>query len=373
MSDSGRLAVRFSPGAYEAQALPSHPDPQRLKRVMQALPTMSTGYDPLRKDLLYALACFAELLPAARAALPAFLAHRSWPEEETAEAMAALPRVLRDPQTPEEWVVHDVYALETGRGDCLTPMGIHLRTHPGQTPPETATATVSPARLAVLDRLLDRITAGRRDHPLRVAVDGATASGKTTLASELAARLIERDRPAVRASADLFKIPPELRQAAQQSEKNREWPIRRVYDNEALRADLLAPLGPGGDRRYRTATYDGWTKRSLRDRPALTAPTCAVLLVDGAFLMEPELEDLWDFWIHVDVDPDVAIERFVRRDALWTANPEPDAMRKRYRERYQPDETCYAQQVRPREHADAVVHNSDLAGPGLLEPGRRTG
>jgi uridine kinase len=367
MSDSIPLAVRYSPGAYEAHALPRHPDAKRLRRIMRALPAMSTGYDPLRKDLLYALACFTELPPAAQVDLPDFLLRLGWPKQETAEAMTALHRVLRDPQTPEEWVVYDVYAIETGRGRCLTPMGVHLQDHPDQGPPEATAMTVSPARLAVLDRLLDRITAGQRDHPARVAVDGATASGKTTLASELAARLIERGHPAIRASADLFKIPPELRHTGQQSQPNQAWPIRRVYDNQALRAELLAPLGPGGDRRYRTATYDGWTRRSLRDRPALTAPECAVLLVDGAFLMEPELADLWDFWIHVYVDPDIAIERFVLRDALWTPNPEPDAMRKRYRERYQPDETCYAQQVRPRERADAVVDNGDLANPRLRE------
>jgi uridine kinase len=359
MSGGFALAARYHPDAYEAHALRHHPDAQRLARAMRALPLMSTGYDPMRKDLLYALACFAELPPAAHAGLPGFLSRLGWPEEEIAEAMAALERTLRDPRTPEEWVVHDVYAIETGQGRCLTPAGVHLRARTGQALPEAAAVAVSPARLAVLDRLLDRILAGQRGRPSRVAVDGATASGKTTLAGELAQRLIERGRPAIRASADFFKVPPELRGA-------REQPIRRVYDTGALRAELLAPLGPGGNRRYRTATYDGWTKRSLRDRPALTAPESVVLLVDGAFLMEPELEDLWDFWIHVEVDPSIAVERFVLRDVLWTPNPEPDAMRRRYRERYQPDETGYARQVRPRERADAVVDNSDLASPRLL-------
>lgn len=360
------LAVRYSVGPYETHARPRHPDPWRLARVVRALPAMSTGYDPQRKDLLHALACFAELPTAEQAELPGLLAQLGWPEAEIGEAADALRRVRSDPRTPEEWVVHDVYAIETGRGRCLTPMGVHLQAHPGEVLPQTAPAPPGAARLAVLDRLLDRITASRRDHPARVAVDGATASGKTMLATELAERLIARDRPAVRASADLFKVPPELRRReVERPDLHREWPIRRVYDTEALRGQLLAPLGPGGDRRYRTATYDGWTRRSLLDRPLLTAPESAVLLVDGAFLMEPELEDLWDFWIHVEVDTDVAVERFVVRDALWTADPEPSAMRARYRDRYQPDETAYARQVRPRERADAVLRNSDLAHPVL--------
>jgi uridine kinase len=363
LSDGCGLAARFSPGTYEAHALRHHPDARRLGRVVRALQLMSTGYDPLHTDLLYALACFAELPPPARAGVPPFLSDLGWPAEHIAEAVAALDRVFTDPRTPEEWVVHDVYAIETGGGRrCLTPAGVHMQAHPGRALPEPSAGAVSPERLAVLDRIVDRILASQGGHPSRVAVDGATASGKTTLATELARRLTERGHPAIRASADFFKIPPELRPA-------RELPIRRVYDTDALRAELLAPLGPGGDRRYRTATYDGWTKRSLRDRPALTAPESAVLLVDGAFLMEPELEDLWDFWIHVEVDPGIAVERFVLRDVLWTPDPEPDAMRRRYRERYQPDETSYARQVRPRERADAVVDNSDLASPRLLEPG----
>ncbi|MEW1865120.1 hypothetical protein AB0399_32880 [Streptomyces sp. NPDC088194] len=367
MDGSVPLAVRYSREPYETHARPRHADPRRLTRVVRALPAMSTGYDPLRKDLLHALACFVELPAAVQAGLPRFLARLGWPEAEIGEAVAALRRVRSDPRTPEEWVVHDVYVIETGQGRCLTPMGAHLQAHPGDVPPQPAPAPPGAARLAVLERLLDRITADRRDHPVRVAVDGATASGKTTLATELAERLIARGRPAVRASADLFKVPPELRRpAVERPDLQREWPIRRVYDTGALRGQLLAPLGPGGDRRYRTATYDGWTRRSLLDRPLLTAPDSAVLLVDGAFLREPELEDLWDFWVHVEVDTEVAVERFVVRDALWTADPEPGAMRERYRARYQPDETAYARQVRPLERADAVVRNSDPAHPDLV-------
>jgi hypothetical protein len=44
----------------------------------------------------------------------------------------------------------------------------------------------------------------QRDHPLRVAVDGITASGKTTLADELFAELTGQGRPVIRIRMDDF-------------------------------------------------------------------------------------------------------------------------------------------------------------------------
>jgi uridine kinase len=58
----------------------------------------------------------------------------------------------------------------------------------------------------LLDRLVGRIDARRPPHPLRVALDGPDAAGKTSLADELADRLAQR-RHVIRASADDFQRP----------------------------------------------------------------------------------------------------------------------------------------------------------------------
>jgi uridine kinase len=59
----------------------------------------------------------------------------------------------------------------------------------------------------MLDQLANRLMTLQIQHPVRVAVDGVDAAGKTTLADELAALLIQRDRPVIRASIDGFHRP----------------------------------------------------------------------------------------------------------------------------------------------------------------------
>ncbi|HEY9291796.1 MAG TPA: hypothetical protein VIP98_11000 [Microlunatus sp.] len=242
-----------------ATALQHGADADVLQRVLDQLPAMSIGYEPaLRPELLRALACFADLTAEARSGVPAGLAAIGWYGEDIQEAVEALSRVRTDPRTPEEWVVHDAYAIVTGVGRCVTPWGVHLQTHPDAYPPRP-NPTAAGDRLVMLDAILNRIAGVRRDHPMRVAVDGGTAAGKTSLAQELAGRHVERGGAAIRASFDFFKIPPQ--------ERARQGFGGRVFDSHSLIKELLQPLGPGGSRRYRVATYDSWMGRSLRERP----------------------------------------------------------------------------------------------------------
>lgn len=60
------------------------------------------------------------------------------------------------------------------------------------------------ARADVIGRIADRLVQLVPGHPLRVAVDGITAAGKTTLANELAAAVTEHGRSASRLSMDGF-------------------------------------------------------------------------------------------------------------------------------------------------------------------------
>ncbi|QGN33245.1 hypothetical protein [Microlunatus sp. Gsoil 973] len=207
----------------------------------------------------------------------------------------------------------------------------------------------------MLDAILDHLAHIRADHPVRVAVDGGTAAGKTTLAEDLAQRHIERGGVGIRASFDFFKIPPDRR--------TRHGFGDQVFDTDALVEELLEPLGPGGSRRYRVATYDSWMGRSLRERPPRTAPDQALAVVDGAFLWAQPLRAWWEFWIFVEVDPSTAVERYVARDALWTDDPDPERMRDGFRTRYLPAESAYAEAVDPWHNADLMVRNDDPGRP----------
>jgi uridine kinase len=60
-------------------------------------------------------------------------------------------------------------------------------------------------------------------------------------------------------------------------------------------------LGPGGSRRYRTATFDVRTEQAARSR-CCSPQTDAVPVFDGVFLLRPKLNGAWDLRILLEVD-----------------------------------------------------------------------
>jgi hypothetical protein len=66
-----------------------------------------------------------------------------------------------------------------------------------------------------------------------------------------------------------------------------------MFDGEAIRDELLAPLGPGGDRRYRTQIMDV-SGRTPIDSGVHVAPDDAILVADGGFQQKPALSPHWD-------------------------------------------------------------------------------
>jgi uridine kinase len=148
-----------------------------------------------------------------------------------------------------------------------------------------------------------------------VAIDGVDAAGKTTLADALAARIELRGRPAARVGADGF-----LRPRAERYRRGHESPqgyYQDSFDYDSLRSSIEA----------QAAAED------------------AVLLVDGIFLMRPELNDLWDFRVFVQVSFDEALRRAVLRDAHLLGSPS-DVLR-RYRRRYVPGQRLLPRARRP--------------------------
>jgi uridine kinase len=149
----------------------------------------------------------------------------------------------------------------------------------------------------------------------RVAVDGVSASGKTTFADALARRLGDR---VVRVSLDDFLAPPP----------------RTVYYPDAF--DFA---------RFREHVE----------------PIDETVVVDGLFLLHPDLRDLWDLKVFLRCDQQVAMERGIARDAVWM-----ESARERYLTRYVPEERRYLDDVDPESLADLVVETTDLDRPRLL-------
>lgn len=218
-------------------------------------------------------------------------------------------------------------------------------------------------RPEMLERLAAQILATKRSHPVRVAIDGVDGAGKTMLADEVSAPLARAGRPVIRASIDGFHHPRMHRHR-----RGRRSPEGYYYDSfdlALLRSALLDPLGPGGDRIYRTAAYDHRNDRPLTVAPARAALD-AILIFDGVFLLRPELLACWDFRVFLDVRFGLSVARACARDARNEA--EREALRSLYRDRYVPGQRLYLAACDPRARADVVIGNDEPRRPSWNTP-----
>lgn len=214
-------------------------------------------------------------------------------------------------------------------------------------------------RAEMLRHLADAVASVGVPHPVRVAVDGRPASGKSTLADELGVTLGNRGRGVIRATIDEFMFPKVLRY--RRGIDSAEGCYHDSFDFNALHRGLLDPLGPGGDRRFQAATYDRDRDRELSLDPNTTAPVDAILLFDGVFLMRPELNDHWDLRILVLTSFEETLRRARRRDSTSLGSVE--RVEERFRSRYLPSQEHYFETVRPTEIAEVLVHNEDPERP----------
>ncbi|MGC4892710.1 uridylate kinase [Micromonospora sp. DT31] len=219
---------------------------------------------------------------------------------------------------------------------------------------------MSGTRARVLARLADHLVVRRPPHPLRVAVDGPDAAGKTRLADDLAEVLGAR-RPVLRVSVDGFHQPAAIRRA--RGPLSPEGYYRDAFDHETLVTRVLRPLGPGGDRQYLPAAYDLRAETPVTAEPVL-APVDAVLLADGVFLLRPELRAHWDVTVYLHVEPEETLRRALLRDVEVFGSAEE--VRRRYRARYLPGQELYRAEVGPARHADVVLDLTDPLAPVVL-------
>jgi uridine kinase len=134
----------------------------------------------------------------------------------------------------------------------------------------------------------------------RVGIDGRDAAGKTTLGDALARVL---PPPVTRVLLDDFHRPAEERVDY----------YRDAFDLPAFVAAVVAAEG--------------------------------TVVADGVFLFRPELDDLWDVRIRLEVAPDEQLRRATARG---------DRV-ERLDTRYRPAHAAYEAAVRPADRADVVL------------------
>jgi uridine kinase len=221
-------------------------------------------------------------------------------------------------------------------------------------------------RQFVIEQLAEMIARIKMEHPVRVAVDGVDAAGKTMLTDELADSLKALGRIVIRASVDGFHNPRAIRY-----KKGLESPEGYYLDSfcyDTILDELLHPLGPGGSFFYRTRVYDVQTEKPVHEQRQV-ASRDSVLLFDGIFLLRPELIDQWDYKIFVDVNFTTSVQRALNRDvSRGIGKPGVENLRIRYNRRYVPGQQIYLQEVCPKQKADVILENNNLDLPRIISP-----
>src|SRR6187431_3365862 len=204
--------------------------------------------------------------------------------------------------------------------------------------------------------LRDEVRRQYRGGRVILGVDGVDGAGKTVFADGLADVFAEGGSTVFRSSIDGFHRPRSERYA--RGRRSPEGFYLDSYDYATFRRVLLDPFRDGaqtgGSTGFQLAAFD-----VVRDAPVesqwVTAPRDAVLIVDGIFLHRPELRDLWNWSVWLDVPVDVAFQRMALRDGT---DPSPSAPSNA---RYRDGQELYLKEAQPRTEADVIVDNTDLA------------
>ncbi len=219
-----------------------------------------------------------------------------------------------------------------------------------------------PGRAPLLERLVGMIDS-LGDRRLRIALDGLTAAGKTTLGHELARGLVRRGRTALRASLDDFKRP--WNEAHRYDRLSGKGYYRNAFDYRAVRRVLLDPSDPTGDGLVALCSIDPLTQ--VDHSAVKTAmPRNGVLLVDGVFACRPELNAYWDLRVWIDIDAELSIVRGTERDAEKEGSAQQAETL--HRDRYLASELLYMTEVDPRALVEVIVDNTDFDRPQLVRP-----
>ena len=140
---------------------------------------------------------------------------------------------------------------------------------------------------------------------LIIGICGASGSGKSTMAKALCARL---EKPCIYIKQDsYYKDHPDM--SFEERERiNYDEP--EAFEHDALRDDLIR-LRNG--QAITAKEYDYSQHR--RCDPGVTIQPTDVVLIEGIHVFyDPEVRELMDFKIYIQVDPDVCLLRRVKRD-----------------------------------------------------------
>jgi len=213
-------------------------------------------------------------------------------------------------------------------------------------------------RKKVLKETAARINKISLHHPVRVGIDGISASGKTTFADDLVTYLEALGRNVIRASIDGFHNTPEVRY--QKGKYSINGYVEDSFNYDAVIDHVLEPLGPEGELKYKKSQYDFVASEETKLSHEIACSN-SVLLFDGVMLFNDFISHHFDYKIYVDASFDTIMERAIERDSERLGGEEE--LMKKYNDRYIPGQQFYISKHEPHQKADLIIDNNDYNVP----------
>ncbi len=184
-------------------------------------------------------------------------------------------------------------------------------------------------------KLLEMLDERLKKAPLRLAIEGGSASGKTTLA-----RLLEERYEAAVLHMDDFFLQPHQRTVPRLEEPGGN------VDRERFLAEVLLPLSTGKAIEYRR--FDCKTK-------TIEPPICLfpkrLTVIEGAYSMHPELSQFYDLSVFLDVESETQRARILKR------NPQTAD---RFFSEWIPLEVRYFEMTHAKERCDFIIKQQQV-------------
>lgn len=182
-----------------------------------------------------------------------------------------------------------------------------------------------------------------RTTPILVALDGGSGSGKSTLAW----MLVERLGAALVQSDDFYaaNIPD-----AEWDSRSPQARAADVIDWRRLRTEALEPLLAGEVARWHPFDFDAGPRPDgtyAMSTAFVERQPAPIIVLDGAYSARPELADLIDLSVLVDVPIEVRHQRLTAR--------EEKAFLEAWHSRWDAAEEYYFTEVRPPASFDLIV------------------
>ena len=187
-------------------------------------------------------------------------------------------------------------------------------------------------RYAQIIPLLIEIDKGLKNGNLTIAIDGGSASGKTTLSN-----LLNKIYSCNIFHIDDFFLRPEQRTPERYSE------IGGNFDRERFLDEVLIPHSKREDVKYRT--FDCSTFELTA--PEKISPT-ELTVIEGAYSMHPELIRYYDFSVFLDISKELQRKRILTRNS-----PE---LAKRFFNEWIPLEDVYFEKTDIKRRCKILLH-----------------